>query len=113
MAYKRYLVNTEGLNNELTVEISAYPLITKRTSAEQEISGYIQSVNYAWSEVDNHLTTGLSDTKPDIFESYYKTDYPPKAVDTLSSALTPTVYNIVMPAYAVEFKGYDRSIAEA
>ncbi|KAH7408975.1 hypothetical protein BKA64DRAFT_720342 [Cadophora sp. MPI-SDFR-AT-0126] len=89
LAYKQYLVNTEGLNNELTVEISAYPLIAKRTSAEQEISGYMQSVNYAWSEVDNRLTTSLSDAKPDIFESYS------------------------MPAYAVEFKGCDGSIAEA
>ncbi|KAL5327273.1 hypothetical protein ACEPPN_004967 [Leptodophora sp. 'Broadleaf-Isolate-01'] len=89
LAYKRYLANTEGLNNELT------------------------SVNYAWSEVDNHLTTGLSDAKPDIFESYRKTDYPPKAVDALSSALAPTAYNIAMPAYAVEFKGCDGSMAEA
>ncbi|KAK0110276.1 hypothetical protein ONS96_001896 [Cadophora gregata f. sp. sojae] len=113
LAYKQYLVNTEGLNNELTLQISAYPLIAKRTSAEQEISGYMQSVNYAWSEVDNHLTTGLSDAKPDIFESYRKTDYPPEAVDALSSAIAPTVYNIAMPAYAVEFKGCDGSMAEA
>ncbi|KAF7859680.1 hypothetical protein EAF04_008759 [Stromatinia cepivora] len=113
LAYKQYLVNTEGLNNELTVEISAYPLIAKRTSAAQEISGYMQSVNYAWSEVDNLLTTGLSDAKPDIFESYRRTDYPPEAVDALSSALAPTAYNIAMPAYAVEFKGCDGSMAEA
>jgi hypothetical protein len=86
------------------VEISAYSLIAKRTSAERGVSGYMQSVNYAWSEVDNRLTTSLTNAKPDIFESYRKTDYLPKAVDALSSAIGPTAYNIAMLAYAVEFK---------
>jgi hypothetical protein len=59
------------------------------------------------------LTAGLSDAKPDIFESYRKTDYPPDAVDALSSALAPTSYDIAMPAFAVEVKGYDGSMQVA
>jgi hypothetical protein len=81
-------------------------------SAEQEISGYIQNINYTWSEINNHLTTSLSDNKPDIFESYNKTNYPLEAVDVLSSILVPIVYNITIPAYTIKFKGSDRSIAE-
>ncbi|KAG9229070.1 hypothetical protein BJ875DRAFT_446303 [Amylocarpus encephaloides] len=38
--YQRYLVVTRDYENELGVEISAYPLLTKRTSREVEISGY-------------------------------------------------------------------------
>jgi hypothetical protein len=113
LAYKRYLVTTQGYKNEATIQYSAYPLLAKRTSAEREISGYTQSANYTWSEIDNHLTTGLSNAKPDTFESYRKTDYPPQVVDTLSSALAPTSYDIAMPAFAVEYKGYDGSMAEA
>jgi hypothetical protein len=64
-------------------------------------------------EVDNHLITGLSDAKPDIFESYYKTDYPLEAVDLLSSALAPTIYNVAMPAFAIELKGSEGSMQVA
>ncbi|KUJ07411.1 uncharacterized protein LY89DRAFT_725897 [Mollisia scopiformis] len=41
LAYNRYLVLTEDYENELAVEISAYPLLSKRT-AEREVSGYFQ-----------------------------------------------------------------------
>ena len=112
-AYKKYLVATEGMNNELTIQTAAYPLLSKPISCEAGISGYGQRANYAWSEVDNHLTTGLSDAKPDIFESYRKTDYPPEVVDLLSSALAPTAYNVAMPALAIEFKGSEGSMQVA
>jgi hypothetical protein len=56
---------------------------------------------------------GLSDARPDIAESYRKTDYPPEALEALSSSLAPTAYNIAMPAYAVEFKGCDGNIKGA
>ncbi len=111
--YQRYLVTTEGYQNEATIQASAYPLLAKRASPQVEISGYSQRINYTWSEVDNPLTTGLSCAKPDITESYRKTDYPPQVVDTLSGALAPTMYDIAMPAFAVELKSSDGSIAEA
>jgi hypothetical protein len=111
--YKEYLVATEGLNNELTIQTAAYPLLSKRISREARISGYGLRVNYPWSEVDNHITAGLSDAKPDIFESYRKTDYPPEAVDALSSSLAPTSYDIAMPAFAIEVKGSEGSMETA
>lgn len=110
--YKEYLVLTEDYENELGVEISAYPLLAKRTK-ERGISGYFQRPNHAWSAVDNHLTTGLSDTQPDIVESYRKTDYPPTAVEALSGDLAPSSYNEAMPAYAVEFKSTNGDMKEA
>lgn len=78
-----------------------------------EISGYFQRPNHAWSAVDNHLTTGLSDPQPDLVESYRKTDYPPQAVETLSADLAPSSYNEAMPAYAVEFKSSNGDMKEA
>ncbi|MCJ1399897.1 hypothetical protein MMC11_003100 [Xylographa trunciseda] len=111
--YQRYLVVTEDYENELGVEISAYPLLAKRTSREVEISGYFQRPNHAWSAVDNHLTTGLSDPQPDLVESYRKTDYPPQAVEALSADLAPSSYNEAMPAYAVEFKSSNGDMKEA
>ena len=113
MDYNEYLVATEGLNNESTIQTTAYPLLSKRTPREARISGYGQRTNYAWSEVDNQLTTGLSDAKPDVFESYRKTDYPPEAVDTLCGGLAPTSYDIAMPAFAVEVKGSEGSMQVA
>jgi hypothetical protein len=111
--YQRYLVVTEDYENELGVEISAYPLLAKRTSREVEISGYFQRPNHAWSAVDNHLTTGLSDPQPDLVESYRKTDYPLQAVEALSADLAPSSYNEAMPAYAVEFKSSNGDMKEA
>ncbi|KAE8442401.1 hypothetical protein EG329_003418 [Mollisiaceae sp. DMI_Dod_QoI] len=111
--YQRYLVVTEDYENELGVEISAYPLLAKRTSREVEISGYFQRPNHAWLAVDNHLTTGLSDPQPDLVESYRKTDYPPQAVEALSADLAPSSYNEAMPAYAVEFKSSNGDMKEA
>jgi hypothetical protein len=111
--YQRYLVVTEDYENELGVEISAYPLLAKRTSREVEISGYFQRLNHAWSAVDNHLTTGLSDPQPDLVESFRKTDYPPQAVEALSADLAPSSYNEAMPTYAVEFKSSNGDIKEA
>ncbi|RDL35431.1 uncharacterized protein BP5553_07362 [Venustampulla echinocandica] len=111
--YNQYLAATKGCQNEATIQYSAYPFLSKRTSREAMISGYRQSANYAWSDVDNHLTTGLSNAKPDIFESYRKTNYPPEVVDELSSALSPTSYDIAMPAFAVEVKGYNGSMQVA
>ncbi|KAH6716423.1 hypothetical protein BKA61DRAFT_721019 [Leptodontidium sp. MPI-SDFR-AT-0119] len=110
--YKEYLVLTEDYENKLSVEISAYLLLTKRTK-ERGISGYFQRPNHAWSAVDNHLTTGLSDTQPDIIESYRKTDYPLTAVEALSGDLAPSSYNEAMPAYAVEFKSTNGDMKEA
>lgn len=111
-AYKEYLTITEDHENELAVEISAYPLLSKRT-AGRGISGYFQRPNHAWSAVDNHLTTRLSDAQPDIVESYRKTDYPPRAVEALSADLAPSSYNEAMPAYAVEFKSSNGDTKEA
>jgi hypothetical protein len=103
LVYNRYLVLTEDYENELAVEVSAYPLLSKRT-AEREVSGYFQRPDHPWSAVDNHLTTGLSDASPDIVESYRRTDYPPIVVEALSGDLAPSSYNEAGPAYAVEFK---------
>ncbi|KAH8598462.1 hypothetical protein B0O99DRAFT_591745 [Bisporella sp. PMI_857] len=76
LAYKRYLVTTQGYKNEATIQHSAYPLLAKRASAKRGISGYTQSANYA-------------------------------------CALAPTSYDIAMPAFAAEYKGYDSSMVEA
>jgi hypothetical protein len=103
--YDEYLVATGRLNNESTIQTAIYPLLSKGTLREARISGYGQSANYSWLEVDNHLTMGLRDAKPTIFESYRKTDYPPEVIDALSSALAPTEYDIAMPAFAIEVKG--------
>ena len=111
--YQRYVIVTADYENELGVEISAYPLLAKRTSREVEISGYFQRPNHAWSAVDNHLTTGLSDPQPDLVESYRKNDYPLEAVEALSADLAPSSYNEAMPAYAVEFKSPEGSMREA
>jgi hypothetical protein len=47
LAYKNYLVATEGINNELTIQTTAYPLLSKRISYKAGISGYGQRANYA------------------------------------------------------------------
>ena len=112
LAYNRYLVLTEDYENELAVEISAYPLLSKRM-AQREVSGYFQRPNHPWSAVDNHLTMGLSDAQPDIVESYRKTDYPPIVVEALSGDLAPSSYNEAMPVYAVEFKSSNGDMKEA
>jgi hypothetical protein len=112
LAYNRYLVLTEDYENELSIEISAYPLLSKRM-AEREVSGYFQRPNHPWSTVDNHLTTGLSDAQPDIIESYRKTDYPPIVVEALSGDLAPSSYNEAGPAYTVEFKSSNGDMKEA
>jgi hypothetical protein len=65
--------------------------------------------NYAWSEVESPLTKGLSDAKPDIIEAWHETDYPEEVVDALAGFLSPTAYNIAMPAYVAELKGFDSS----
>jgi len=104
-AYNKYLTVTQECQNEATIQNFAYPLLSKRLY-ETRVSGYEQRANYIWSEVDNHLTAGLSNAKPDIFESYCRTSYPPDAIDALSSALAPTSNNMAMPAFAVEVKGY-------
>jgi hypothetical protein len=111
-AYNRYLVLTEDYENERSVELSAYPLLSKRMT-ERETSGYFQRPNHPWTEVDNHLTTGLSDAQPDIVESYRKTDYPPIVVEALSGDLAPSSYNEAGPAYAVEFKRANGDMKEA
>ena len=111
--YQRYIIVTEDYENELGVEISAYPLLAKRTSREVEISGYFQRPNHAWLAVDNHLTTGLSDPQPDLVESYRKDDYPLEAVEALSTDLAPSSYNEAMPTYAVEFKSIQGDMRQA
>ncbi|ESZ90552.1 hypothetical protein SBOR_9059 [Sclerotinia borealis F-4128] len=111
--YQRYLVVTEDYENELGVEISAYPLLAKRTLREVEISGYFRRPNHAWSAVDNHLTMGLSDPQPDLVESYRMTDYPSQAAEALSADLAPSSYNEAMPAYAVQFKSSNGDMKEA
>jgi hypothetical protein len=45
LAYNRYLVLTEDYENELSIEISAYPLLSKRM-AKREVSGYFQRPNH-------------------------------------------------------------------
>lgn len=54
--YRQFLVVTEYPENELGVEISAYPLLAKQTPYEIVMSGYFQRLGHFWSEVDNHLT---------------------------------------------------------
>jgi hypothetical protein len=78
-----------------------------------EISSYFQRPNYAWSAVDNYLTTGLSNPQPDLVKSYCKTDYPLQAVEALSIDLAPSLYNKAMPPYVVEFKSSNGDIKEA
>ena len=112
LTYNRYLVLTEDYENELAVEISAYPLLSKRT-AVREVSGYFQRPNHPWLAVDNHLTICLSDARPDIVESYRKTDYPSSVVEALSGELAPSLYNEAMPAYTVEFKSSNGDMKEA
>jgi hypothetical protein len=112
LIYNSYLVLTEDYENEITVELSAYPALSKKTP-EREVTGYCQRVNHPWSAVDNHLTTGLSDPQPDLVESYRKTDYPLQAIEALSADLAPSLYNEAMPAYAVEFKSSDGDMKEA
>lgn len=110
--YRQYLMVTEDKENELGVELSAYPLLMKRT-AEREVSGYLQRPNHPWSEVDNHLIKGLSDARPDLVESYRKRGYPLNAVEALAGELVPTTYNEAMSAYAVEFQSAGGDFQEA
>ncbi|KAF4626374.1 hypothetical protein G7Y89_g11789 [Cudoniella acicularis] len=105
--YKEYLASMEGRQNEATTQGEAYPFLSKRIQGTARLAGYGQKFNYAWSEVDNHLTKGLSDAKPDIIEAYRKTEYPPSVQDDLSSSLAPTSYDIAMPAFAVEAKSLE------
>jgi hypothetical protein len=112
LIYNSYLVLTEDYENEITVELSAYPALSKKTP-EREVTGYCQRVNHPWSAVDNHLTTGLSDPQPDLVESYRKTDYPLQAIEALSADLAPSSYNEAMPAYTIEFKSSDGDMKEA
>ena len=112
LAYNRYLTLTEDHENERTVEFSVYTLLSKRT-AQREVSGYFPRLTHPWSEVDNHLTKGLSNACPDIVESYRKTDYPSAVVEALSGDLAPSSYNEAMPTYAVEFKSPTGDMKEA
>jgi hypothetical protein len=94
------------------MEISIYLFIAKWISAEQEISNYIQNINYVWSEVDNYFTIGLNNIKLDIFEFYYKTNYPPEVVDILSNTFTFIIYNITILIYVIKFKNCDGNMVE-
>lgn len=103
--YTNYKLNASGYLNEASVQLSAYPLLFKQRQLEAGKAQYKQHANYSWSEVDSSLTTGLSNAKPNIFESYCKSDYPYDAIDDLLYALAPTPNDIAMPALAVEIKG--------
>ena len=103
---------TEDFDNELSVELSAYPLLSNRT-AEREILGYFQRPNHPWSAVDNHLTTGVRDAYPDLVECYRKTDYPLAVVKAPSIDIAPSLYDKAMPTYAVEFKCPNAGMKEA
>ena len=110
--FEDYVVVTEEYKNEFGVGMAAYPFFAKKTT-KRGSSGYFPRLNQIWSAVDNHLTTGLSHTQPDLVESYREIDYPSNAVETISGDLIPSSHSEAMPAYAVEFKSSSGDMNEA
>lgn len=91
---------TQRSINEATVQLQAYLRLAKQDIGQH----YTRSANTPWSGVENHLTVGLGDARPDISECFHVTDYPSTAVDELGEALAPSDYDKAMPALAVELE---------
>ncbi|KAK3044137.1 hypothetical protein LTS18_002080, partial [Coniosporium uncinatum] len=103
-AWKRYVRVVENNSNEIGVQSDAWHRLAKN-AVDQDIDGYQMAQNVSWSEVTSHVTEGLSDAKPDIWEGYRASQYPRQAVDDLEWAIKPTSYDEAMPALCVEWKG--------
>ncbi|RDL33132.1 uncharacterized protein BP5553_08571 [Venustampulla echinocandica] len=112
LAFQQYLTIIRQNNNEVTIQHNALNLLAKR-SVERELSNYMQRLNYSWVEVNNHLTVKLSSARPDIAESYRKSDYPLEAREALSCSIGPTACDISMPAYTVECKSTEGNMQTA
>lgn len=104
--YDRYVEQVEYCDNELSMQSNVWPLLAKHPS-HTNAPGYTANYNFQWTEVESHLTFGLSDAKPDISEGYRRDQYPPDACEALGGALAPTQYNGAMPTFCVEWKGPD------
>jgi len=90
-AWKRYLRAVEYNNNEIGVQSETWHRLAKN-ALNQDVEGYQMAQNIPWSEVTSHLTEGLSDAKPDIWEGYRIKQYPRQVVDDLEWAIKPTPY---------------------
>ena len=110
--YKEYIAEVEHGENEITLQSNVWPLLAKRPGRTCA-PGYAANYNFQWTEVDNHLTIGLSSAKPDISESYRDYQYPNGADEALGGALCPTQHSGAMPTFCVEWKGPDNSMLSA
>lgn len=110
--YRAYLSSTEDIDVELGVEFTAYPKLRK-DRLEWECEHYKPRLNHSWSAINNHISVGLSDAKPDMVESYRKMDYPDRAIEALGGDLGPSSFDEAMPAYAVEFKSLGGNFQDA
>jgi len=111
-AYNSYVAEVEYADNELTVQSNTWTRLAKRPS-DNRVPGYTSNYNFQWTEVDSHLTYGLSDAKPDISESFRRDQYPQGAVEALGGSLVPTQYSAAMPTFCVESKGPDGQMPSA
>jgi len=76
-------------------------------SPRARTNGYMQNVNFLWTEVESAVRANISDPKPDISESFRHTQYPPEAVEALGPGIAPTMYRAAMPRLCIELKGPD------
>jgi hypothetical protein len=102
--YQMYLAATRFAQNEDSVVTNVWPRLAKDPLNQKQF-GYNQNTNFAWTEVENVVTANVSDPKPDIFESFQHSQYPPEAVEALGPALAPTTYGVAMPRLCIELKG--------
>lgn len=72
--------------------------------------GYHDQYDLAWSEIDNELTTGLSDARSNVTESFRTRDYPDEVVEDLGEELDPTGYSLAMPSFCAELKSLNGNI---
>ncbi|MCJ1250671.1 hypothetical protein MMC30_007899 [Trapelia coarctata] len=110
--YEHYVEQVEYCENEFTMQTKVWPLLAK-DPCRTKTQGYADDYNFAWTEVESHLTSGLTDAKPDISEGYRKDQYPLDVCEALGGALAPTQYNGAMPTFCVEWKGPDGTIPSA
>lgn len=65
---------------------------------------YLRYRNDQWTEIDNEITTGISDPKPDVTEAHTWSAYPPGTREDIEE-LVPSQYGYAMPTFAMESKG--------
>ena len=70
---------------------------------------YLPHYNINWNGVDNHITHGIADAKPDYAEYFQIIEYPPEAVSTLG-LFANTAASMSIPSMCVQFKGPDGSM---